>query len=634
MKALQLDEETRALLKKIVEGYAYRQLTLANIRGHALTFVFDLEEKIALADALRAGLEELRAVRSLYRELRQEGVIPAIRAKMERIPYPSSRVELAICLRLWTLAHEVAAGAYEDSICDELAQIARGHSQFVVPSDDALVNDYCSDPNLRPQGQAYFDAWLSTTLVALGRPGSRGDRRAVELKLRQRSITTITEEFSAPLAAGPRELEPGVAERRKARHRAPALVRDSFLTSPDSPMTAPLDPHRWRAHFPILAETTYLVNHSLGAMPEGVRAKLAAYADQWSTRGVRAWAEGWWDAAIEVGDVVGKIMNAPPRTVCMHQNVSVIQSVVGSALDFSGRRNKVVYTDQNFPTNMYVWEGFRERGARIECVASEPDGTVPLERLLAAIDDETLIVPVSHVCFRTSFLQDARAICARAREVGALVLLDTYQSLGTVPIDVQELGVDMLCGGSVKWLNGGPGAAYLYVRPDRIEQLEPRCTGWAAHARPFAFELGAQQHAPGVERFQHGTPAVVALYAATAGYELVHEVGVDAIRAWSQHLTESLRERLIEYGFTSKSPVDPHRRGGSLTVSLRDDEDGPAFVAALEARGVLVDHRPEAGIRVSPHYYTTEDELMAFAEHLKELRDTKAWQSATASTSY
>lgn len=195
MRAKQLDEEARALLKKIVEGYAYRQLMLANIRGHALTFVFDLEEKIALADALRAGLEELRAVRKLYRELRLQGVLSAIRGKMERIPYPSSRVDLAICLRLWTLAHDIAAEAYAESVCDELAEIARGHSRFVTPSDDELVSDYCSDPHRRPQAQAYFDAWLSTTLVALGRPGSRGDRRAVELQLRRRGAVEIAEDY-------------------------------------------------------------------------------------------------------------------------------------------------------------------------------------------------------------------------------------------------------------------------------------------------------------------------------------------------------------------------------------------------------------------------------------------------------
>ncbi|MCK6446024.1 MAG: aminotransferase class V-fold PLP-dependent enzyme [Planctomycetes bacterium] len=386
------------------------------------------------------------------------------------------------------------------------------------------------------------------------------------------------------------------------------------------------DPARWRKRFPILANTTYLVTHSLGAMPDTVHEKLKLFTDQWASRGVRAWAEGWWDAPVSVGNLLGRIMNAPPNSVVMHQNVSVIQGLVASALDFSGRRNKVVYTEHNFPTNMYVWEGFKQHGAKIHVVKS-PDGIgVPTEALLEAIDEETLIVPISHVFFRTSFMQDAAAICERAREVGALVLLDTYQSLGCVPVDVQALGVDMVCGGSVKWLCGGPGAGYLYVRPDLLPKLTPKITGWAAHAAPFAFELGAQRYAGDVRRMLHGSPAVPSLYAASAGYEVILDVGVAAIRAHSTMLTEWLRGEVSSRGFRVTSPPDVRQRAGTLTVALAPDEHGPAFVAALEARGILVDHRPEAGIRVSPHFYTEQQELAAFADALTELRRTKKWQ--------
>jgi len=207
------------------------------------------------------------------------------------------------------------------------------------------------------------------------------------------------------------------------------------------------------------------------------------------------------------------------------------------------------------------------------------------------------------------------------------VLLDTYQSLGTVPIDVRDLGVDMLCGGSVKWLCGGPGAGYLYVRPELLPTLRPLITGWAAHAQPFAFELGEQRLAAGMQRMLHGSPAVPALFAATAGYEQVLEVGVARIREHSQRLTEALRASLLERGFEVSSPADPNRRGGTLTVRLKANEHGPAFVAALEARGVLVDHRPEAGLRVSPHFYTRWSELAEFVATLSELRDTGKWKS-------
>jgi kynureninase len=279
---------------------------------------------------------------------------------------------------------------------------------------------------------------------------------------------------------------------------------------------------------------------------------------------------------------------------------------------------------------MYVWEGMRRFGAEIECVPSPDSIGVPTAELVAAIDERTLIVPLSHVCFRNSYLQDAKEICRRAREVGALVLLDTYQSLGTVPLDVEELGVDMVCGGSVKWLCGGPGAGYLYVRPGLMDQLEPRLTGWAAHADPFAFELGEQRYAHGPRRLLHGSPAVASLMHATAGYEVIHEVGVDAIRRWSVALTEELRADMLDRGFAVTSPADPDKRGGTLTIGLDEDENGPAFVAALAERNILVDHRPEAGIRVSPHFYTRREELREFAEVMSKLRAEGAWKEHVA----
>ena len=278
---------------------------------------------------------------------------------------------------------------------------------------------------------------------------------------------------------------------------------------------------RWRARFPILSSTTYLVTHSLGAMPSGVYEKLRAYADQWATRGVRAWAEGWWDSPISVGNLLARIMNAPEGSVVMHQNVSVIESIVASALDFPAERNKVVYTEPELPDQHVRLGGLQAlRGARSTWSPATTASACRPSACWRRSTRSTRIVPISHVLFKSSYLQDAAAICARAREVGALVLLDTYQSLGTVPVDVQALGVDMVCGGSVKWLCGGPGAGYLYVRPDLLPTLEPRITGWAAHAAPFAFETGPQRYAAGAMRLLHGSPAVPAFCAATAGYEI------------------------------------------------------------------------------------------------------------------
>src|SRR5262245_6390809 len=273
-------------------------------------------------------------------------------------------------------------------------------------------------------------------------------------------------------------------------------------------------------------------------MPKATYDRLHEYADIWATRGVRAWAEGWWDMPVSVGDDVARIIGAEPRTVVMHQNVSICQSLILSCLEPTPQRNKIVYSELNFPSVMYVYEAHaREGRMRIEQVPSDDGMTVPLERMLAAIDEHTLLVPISHVLFKSAFLQDAKAITERAHEVGAMVVLDVYQSAGTVPFSVKDLNVDFATGGSVKWLCGGPGAGYLYVRPDLIEQLEPKTTGWMAHESPFAFET-EMHYAPNITRFLHGSPAIPALYAAESGYRIINEIGVPAIRENSMRQTE------------------------------------------------------------------------------------------------
>ncbi|MCB9881507.1 MAG: aminotransferase class V-fold PLP-dependent enzyme [Planctomycetes bacterium] len=383
----------------------------------------------------------------------------------------------------------------------------------------------------------------------------------------------------------------------------------------------------WRKEFPILETTNYLISHSLGAMPRKVRDRLAEYADLWATRGIRAWAEGWWTSPVDVGNVLAGILDADPGSVVMHQNVSVIEGLIASCLDYTPERNRVVYTELNFPTVMYVWEAQRRRGAEIVTVAS-PDGmTVPTEAVIAAIDERTLVVPISHVLFKSSYRQDAQAIIARAHEVGAMVILDCYQSTGTVPFSVKELDVDFVCGGSVKWLCGGPGAGYLYVRADHRAQLEPALTGWMAHEKPFDFVPGAIRYAPGIERFLHGSPAVPALYAARSGYEIVAEIGVQAIRAKSVRQTELLRQAAGERGFRVASPEDPDLRGGTIVI---DVQPGPAIVAELAAREILVDYRPEAGIRVSPHFYTRDEDLIAFLDEVRSILDTRAYEKHVA----
>jgi kynureninase len=384
---------------------------------------------------------------------------------------------------------------------------------------------------------------------------------------------------------------------------------------------------KWRAEFPILDKTTYLISHSLGAMPRATFDNLQAYADAWATRGVRAWGEGWWEMPLTIGDEVARIIGAPPASVAMHQNVSVCQSVILSCFEPQGARNKIVYSDLEFPSVMYAYEAHARGGRfRVERVPTDDGMTVSLERMLAAIDEETLLVPISHVLFKSAFLQDARAITERAHEVGALVVLDTYQSAGTVPFSVTELDVDFCTGGSVKWLCGGPGAGYLYVHPRLHAQLEPKVTGWMAHEHPFAFE-GQMTYAPGIARFLHGSPAIPALYAARAGYAVINEIGVEKIRAKSTRQTTKLIEIAGAAGFNVTSPREPSQRGGTVTVNV---EHAAAVTRELIRREIIVDFRPGAGIRISPHFYTKDEELDIVIREMRRIIDTRAYEAHEA----
>ena len=383
---------------------------------------------------------------------------------------------------------------------------------------------------------------------------------------------------------------------------------------------------KWRGEFPILDHTVYLISHSLGAMPRATYERLREYAEIWATRGVRAWAEGWWDMPVTVGNEVALIIGADPETVVMHQNVSICQALILSCflpLPENSKRRKIVYSELNFPSVMYVYEAHaRAHGLRIETVKSDDGITVPLARMLAAIDEETLLVPISHVLFKSAFLQDAQAITERAHEAGAMVVLDTYQSAGTVPFSVKDLQVDFATGGSVKWLCGGPGAGYLYVRPDLIDRLEPKTTGWMAHEEPFAF-ASELHYAPNITRFLHGSPALPALYAAQSGYEIINRIGVEKIREKSVRQTQHLIELAQEAGFRVTSPKNPAQRGGTITVW---DDNAAAITKELIRREFIVDYRPGAGVRISPHFYTKDEELELVITEMKEIRDAKAYE--------
>lgn len=378
---------------------------------------------------------------------------------------------------------------------------------------------------------------------------------------------------------------------------------------------------RFRDRFPILGSTNYLISNSLGAMPRGAEEGLAEYASTWATRGVRAWGEGWWEMSLAVGDLLGPLLGTGPGEVSMHQNVAFTTGIFLSCLDFSGERNRIVCVEPEFPSLHYLYH--QHPDAEVVTVPSHDGLGVDHDELLAAIDERTKLVAVSHVFFRSSFLLDAKRVAARAREVGALTLLDTYQSTGTMPIDLYDLGVDAAVGGCLKWLCGGPGNCFLWVRPELGDTLEPRLTGWAAHPRPFAFETGRMEWRTGGARFLNGTPNIPGLYAARAGLEILAEAGMEAVREKSTRQTAWLMARFAERGFHVNASEDPARRGGTVAVEVPHAKE---VAAELNDRDVCVDYRPGAGIRLSPHFYTRDEELVAAADAIDEILETGAWR--------
>jgi kynureninase len=385
----------------------------------------------------------------------------------------------------------------------------------------------------------------------------------------------------------------------------------------------------WRSEFPILDRTTYLISNSLGAMPRGVYASLEEYANSWGRRGVRAWEEGWWEMAVGVGDKIAPLIGAGAGEISLHQNVTQTQAVIASCFDFRGLRNKVVMTDLEFPSVQYFYHEQRRNGARVELVPSRDTVRFDLDEFLAAIDENTLLVPISLVLFRSSFIVNAKAIVEKARRVGAHVILDTFQGTGTIPFSVWELGVDFAVGGVLKWLCGGPGVAYLYVRKDLRAELKPTLTGWMAHQRPFAFEPGTIDRREDSFRYLNGTPHIPALYACGPGLDIINRVGVDAIRKKSVEMTTRLLEGAKARGWRVNTPENSAERAGTVSVECPHAAE---VCRELLAREILVDYRPKAGIRLSPHFYNAADECDFALAQIEEILETGAWEKHTAAT--
>jgi kynureninase len=372
----------------------------------------------------------------------------------------------------------------------------------------------------------------------------------------------------------------------------------------------------WRPEFPGLEGSVYLVSHSLGCMPLKTAEYVNQFLEEWHGKSITAW-EIWLPEVDRAAGRIERLLSAPQGTVMMHTNVSTCMSVLASCFDYTAERNKVVFEGLQFPTVSYVWKAEERRGARVHIVESKDGITIDAEAMCDAIDETTVVVPISHVIYRSAYVQDIKKIARKAREVGAHVILDCYQSIGTIPIDVVDLGVSFACGGSVKYLCGGPGAAWLYVRQDLVQKFEPRVTGWFGNEAPFAFTMPAQSYAESVWRYMGGTPAIAALYQARAGAEIIGEIGVRKIREKSLRQTARIIELVDQREFFLNTPRPPEQRGGSVVF----DFPAAASVAReLNARHFYCDHRPGAGIRISPHFYNSDEEIDLFFDEVERIR--------------
>ena len=384
---------------------------------------------------------------------------------------------------------------------------------------------------------------------------------------------------------------------------------------------------QYRAEFPILAHTNYLISNSLGPMPRSVPDSLAEYAAEWGGHGVRAWTRGWWEKPVDTGNEIAPLLNAEQGTVVMVPNVTFAHSVVLSALDFSGPRDTIVMTELDFPSVRYACVALAQRfGARVVVVRSDDGISIDEARLLEAIDERTRLVAISHVLFKSAYINDAGAICRHAHRMGALVSLDAFHSVGIIPVDVQESGVDFLSGGVLKWLCGGPGGCFLYVSPRIRDSLSPAMTGWQAHARPFAFEE-KMDFATGPFRWLNGTPVIPALYAAAEGPRILRRAGMEAIRAKSMRQTARMIELADARGYRVNAPRDETRRGGTVAI---DVPNGYEVAQVLLAQDILVDYRVGAGIRAAPFFFTTDEEIDALFRAIDDSLATGSWREHSA----
>ncbi len=368
---------------------------------------------------------------------------------------------------------------------------------------------------------------------------------------------------------------------------------------------------RYRSEFPIFRDRIYLNTCSLGALGERGRRKVAEFLDLWQSRGASAWYDVWWAALGDLRTRYGRIVGAAPAEIALAPSISVALSAVAETIDY-GRRPKVVITSLDFPTVAYQWLAKARRGIELVVVESPDKVSVPVEAIARAVDERTALVATSHVYFTSGAIQDIKAVAAAAHARGALCLIDAYQAVGQVPVDVREAGVDFLAAGGLKWLLGGPGLVFLYVREELARRLEPGVAGWFGHRDQFAFNPRNLVFHDDARRFELGTPALAAVYAQLGGLEYIEEIGVPEIRRVTAELTEDLIVRARAAGFAPNVAAEPAARSAIVMLPVPDP---PAAVRHLADGGVIADARP-GHVRFSPFFYNLQDDHATALERL------------------
>jgi len=368
---------------------------------------------------------------------------------------------------------------------------------------------------------------------------------------------------------------------------------------------------RYRGEFPIFQSSVYLNTCSLGALGERSRRKVAEFLDLWQSRGASAWYDVWWEALGDLRARYGRLVNAAANEIALAPSISVALSAIAESLDYR-RRPKVVITSLDFPTVAYQWLAKALAGVELVVVDSPDKISVPVEAIARAVDDRTALVVTSHVYFTTGAIQDIKRVAEVAHAHGALCLIDAYQSVGQIPVDVKDAGVDALVAGGLKWLLGGPGIVFLYVREAVARRLEPRISGWFGQREQFAFDPRALTFHDDARRFEMGTPALAAIYAQLGGLEYIEEIGVPRIREVTAALTEDLIATVRAAGFTPRVAAEPERRSAIVMIPMTDPA---AAVRHLAAGGVIVDSRP-GHVRFSPFFYNVQDDYVRATERL------------------